>query len=196
MKKIYFPSLNGIRFIAAFMVIVAHVSPYATERGFTASFFTIDYGALGVTVFFVLSGFLITYLLFHEKQETQTIHVKQFIIRRILRIWPAYFLAVGVGFFLFAPFHEGTRIFLEQHFWLKFSFFVLFLANGVRSVIFDAGVMSHLWSVCVEEQFYLAWPFLMKQFSHRFLTMAGSIIGGILLLRIVFAYWNIYHLAE
>ena len=92
MKKIYFPNLNGLRFIAAFMVIVHHVeqfkSLFGLENVFHESPFISIVGKLGVVLFFVLSGFLITYLLLVEEEVTGTISIKSFYIRRFLRIWP------------------------------------------------------------------------------------------------------------
>lgn len=182
-----------MRFIAALIVIISHMSPLATELGFSINYFGGDLGGLGVTLFFVLSGFLITYLLFTEKRESKDIHVKKFIIRRILRIWPAYFLAVAIGFFIFPPLDQATGHFMQEHFWLKLGLFIAFLANFVRAIIYDAGVVNHLWSVCVEEQFYLTWPFIIKKFSDRFLKIAFIIIIGNILLRVMPFVWNIFH---
>ena len=97
-KKIFFPNLNGVRAIAAFMVIVYHVEdikelfglpnfPHHDPMGN-------DLGGLGVTLFFVLSGFLITYLLLNEKSACGTVSLRDFYIRRVLRIWPLYYLIV------------------------------------------------------------------------------------------------------
>ena len=169
------------------------MSPLKKELGYSTKYFGGDLGGLGVTLFFVLSGFLITYLLFTEKRESKDIHVKKFIIRRILRIWPAYFLAVVIGFFIFPGLDKATGDFMQDHFWLKLGLFIAFLANFVRAIIFDAGVVNHLWSVCVEEQFYLTWPFILKKFSDRFLKIAFIIIAGNILLRVIPSVWNIYH---
>ncbi|MBL0102606.1 MAG: acyltransferase [Bacteroidetes bacterium] len=101
-NKIHFPGLNGLRFIAAFLVLVHHNERIKLRLGlenFWESQFIIVVGKLGVILFFVLSGFLITYLLLKEEKKTGSIHVKQFYIRRILRIWPLYFLIMG----LFCP---------------------------------------------------------------------------------------------
>ena len=93
-KSLYLPNLNAIRAIAAFVVIISHV-----ER--KMSFFNLEIiqeltkiGPIGVTLFFALSGFLITYLLLIEKERFIQINVKDFYIRRFLRIWPIYYLVL------------------------------------------------------------------------------------------------------
>ena len=95
--RLYFPNLNGLRFIAALLVIVHHIEQlkyiYGLPNNFSSSFVQII-GELGVILFFVLSGFLITYLLLEEEKRTTTIAVKNFYLRRVLRIWPAW-ITVG-----------------------------------------------------------------------------------------------------
>ncbi|GHT66178.1 hypothetical protein AGMMS50239_27220 [Bacteroidia bacterium] len=87
--KIYFPNLNGLRFIAALMVIVCHLEQFLFIFGYANHWSSVSIlGTLGVQLFFVLSGFLITYLLLSEENKTKTISIKDFYIRRILRIWP------------------------------------------------------------------------------------------------------------
>ena len=96
-ERVYFPNLNGLRFIAALMVIVHHIEQYKSIYGLPNNFSSTTiqiFGELGVVLFFVLSGFLITYLLLEEESQTNTIAVRDFYVRRILRIWPLYFLIV------------------------------------------------------------------------------------------------------
>ena len=91
-QKIYFPNLNGLRFIAAFLVIIHHVEQIKSiskiENFWGAIPFIGIIGKLGVILFFVLSGFLITYLLLAEENTFKKISIKKFYMRRILRIWP------------------------------------------------------------------------------------------------------------
>ena len=103
MSKIYFPGLNGIRFIAATMVIIAHIEGFKNKMGYwniNDNNVINQLGNQGVKIFFVLSGFLITYLLLKEKARFKSIDVRKFYIRRILRIWPLYFLVLLGGFFI------------------------------------------------------------------------------------------------
>ena len=101
--KLYFPNLNGLRFIAAFFVIINHTEQlkafYDLGDG-VISDFAKNIGKLGVMLFFVLSGFLITYLLITEERLFGLIHTKKFYIRRFLRILPLYTLLIILVFFI------------------------------------------------------------------------------------------------
>lgn len=164
-KSFYIPNLNGLRFLAAFAVIIHHIElsrkwlelDNLIDNGYT---FFEKGGHLGVVLFFVLSGYLITLLLLKEKNKTGTVNYKWFMIRRILRIWPVYFvLVITVIFFI-----HGLEYFQS---WEKIVCF-LFIAPNVSAAFFG-GVkyISHLWSIGVEEQFYLIWPFCAKYFKEK-----------------------------
>src|SRR5437867_1336539 len=98
--KVYFPGLHGLRFFAAMMVVFSHVElmmDYHSYPNLYANNLAVyESGRMGVTLFFVLSGFLISYLLLTEKKVSGTVAVKKFYTRRILRIWPLYYLLVIV----------------------------------------------------------------------------------------------------
>src|SRR5215210_6286731 len=106
-NKIFFENLDGLRFFCFLSVFLFHsfhtenpdISSSPVYRLFKHSLF--GNGNLGVNFFFVLSGFLITYLLIEEKKLTGKIHIGNFWIRRILRIWPLYFACVLIGFVFF-----------------------------------------------------------------------------------------------
>ena len=137
-------------------------------------------GKLGVVLFFVLSGFLISYLLFKEKEVTKTISIKKFYMRRILRIWPLYFLIVLSAFFIF-PFSGWFTIegFSKDVVWNNLGFklilYVIFLPNLVVNLFGIVPYASQTWSIGAEEQFYLAWPVLNKYFKNRWALMFGVI---------------------
>jgi peptidoglycan/LPS O-acetylase OafA/YrhL len=180
-KKIYFPGLNGIRFIAVFLVILDHLElfkSYFKLRTLWPGSFSSHLGQLGVTVFFVLSGYLITYLLLEEKKESG-ISIKNFYIRRILRIWPLYFILMILGFFILphidfltVPVYQDVSI----DFWKKFILFFFFLAN-VAFVYFPTVTFANvLWSVAVEEQFYLIWPNLVKKCRNIFFMLCACLL--------------------
>ncbi len=174
-KNIYLPNLNGLRFVAAMFVFVSHVE--AVKNNFNifnntlAPFFD-TIGKLGVVLFFVLSGLLITYLLLNEESQEQTISVKKFYIRRILRIWPLYFLIVAFALFV-APrmdfFHlNNCESGLSSNTTLPISLlFLFFLPNGVISYFGVVPYAVQTWSIGVEEQFYLTWPWLVKKVKNR-----------------------------
>src|SRR5215212_2881474 len=101
---VHFPGLNGLRFFAAMAVAVSHVELMKQYHDLPNAYdhpAVYELGRLSVTLFFVLSGYLITYLLLAERKATNTIAVRNFYIRRILRIWPLYYLIVLLAFFLF-----------------------------------------------------------------------------------------------
>ena len=166
-KKIHFPGLNGVRFIAALLVIIDHTELFKSYLGLPtlwANSYSAYLGAFGVSIFFVLSGFLITYLLLEEQKEGP-IQVKHFYFRRILRIWPLYYLLVLLGFFVipYISFLEIPQYSSEVS--DSMDRFLLFfgLAANVAYVYFPTVAFANiLWSVAVEEQFYLFWPHVVK----------------------------------
>jgi len=181
-KQIYFPGLNGVRFCAAFLVILDHLELFKGYFGFRklwSESFSSHLGNLGVTIFFVLSGYLITYLLLTEKKQS-AISIKNFYIRRALRIWPLYFFIVIISFFIVpnidilnVPVYSQA---IGNSFAAKLTLFLFFLANvafvGFPTVAFG----NILWSVAVEEQFYLIWPFIIKIFRNTFITLVILLI--------------------
>lgn len=175
MKTRYFPNLNALRFYAAVSVVVAHLLWSFQElrpaqlQGSVLELVFLD-GPAAVTLFFVLSGFLITYLLLNEKFETKTIRVKAFWMRRILRIWPLYYLIAVIGVSVF-PLLFGRDYRIND-----------FGAAEVGLLIANLNVpylamLSHLWSISLEEQFYLVWPVLLKQRKLTPVTVMLAIIG-------------------
>lgn len=186
-KSVYFPNLNAIRFIAAFMVIIHHIEQIKDVFRIYPNKWNdpiISYvGTLGVRLFFVLSGFLITYLLFIEKEVSGRISIKKFYIRRALRIWPLYYLIVVLALFIipvFFPFIQGPHGVTQTHriFWalVDGSLFVFFLPNYALAWMGPVPFASHLWSIGTEEQFYFVWPVLMKYFKNKFVLLISVII--------------------
>ena len=179
-KQVYLKGLNGMRAIAAFGVMLSHinitldrhnihnVSLFGFEKGLPRGW---SLGEQGVTIFFVLSGFIITYLLLLEKDKKGTINQRHFYIRRILRIWPLYylylFLAIIVFYFTTHATPDITIL----------SFYFLLLANIpfiLEKAFFYCG---QLWSIAVEEQFYLFWPFLFRKKINLEKTLIQLIIA-------------------
>ena len=169
-QQVYFPNLNGVRFIAAFSVLVHHTEQIKYLMGLEniyGNYFIKNLGKLGVGLFFVLSGFLITYLLLSEKKRRGDISTKDFYLRRILRIWPLYFIIVILGFFVFPVipiFNEPLRnqYYFDADFFKRLPFFLLFLPN-LGFVFFRSPYLcAQTWSVGVEEQFYAIWPWIIK----------------------------------
>ena len=173
-KKVHFANLNTIRFIAAFAVIIAHTEQIKMAKGL-ANIYQIPsieiIGSLSVDLFFVLSGFLITSLLFIEQNTVSGISIKNFIIRRLLRIWPLYFIVMALGFGimpLFTNLNIGAPfINVYDHFASNFILYILFLPH-IQSIIFGPILYAaQAWSIGIEEQFYIIWPFIVKKKSKR-----------------------------
>lgn len=188
-RSVYFPGLNGIRFLAAYMVLVDHMEQLKEVFGLRSLWshrHSVRLGSHGVTIFFVLSGFLITYLLLHEKGMTERVSLKDFYMRRVLRIWPLYFLLTFLAFFCIPHFSAlaipGQSEALGQRFWLKFAMFVCFLPNLAFAVFPGVPYANVLWSVGVEEQFYLVWP-LIVGYVRRLVPVLIGIVLAFLLVR-------------
>jgi peptidoglycan/LPS O-acetylase OafA/YrhL len=169
-KHIYFNGLNGLRFLAALAVIISHVELIKGNFGIKSHwnnplFFNL--GGLGVYFFFVLSGFLITYLLLTEKEEIGTISIKQFYIRRILRIWPLYYCVLILGFFILPQFVSFKIGYLqnsfEQHFYPNLMLYLFILPNLAFSLYPAVPNIGQAWSIGVEEQFYIFWPIIIAK---------------------------------
>lgn len=166
-KKIHFPGLNGVRFVAALLVIVDHTELFKSYLGLPtlwSNSYSAYLGAFGVSIFFVLSGFLITYLLLEEKKEAP-IQIKHFYLRRILRIWPLYYLLFFLGFLVipYLSFLQVSQYSSEMSDSLDRFLLFFGLAANVAFVYFPTVAFANiLWSVAVEEQFYLFWPHVVR----------------------------------
>lgn len=173
--KIYFKGLNGLRAVAALAVIISHINMTLGQFGLPV-LPTLDLAGFGVTIFFSLSGFLISYLLLAEKFVSGKVDIPKFYIRRILRIWPLYYfyliLTVIVSYFaIHTPVHSN---------FLYYLFFVPnipFVFGGILPYL------AHYWSLGVEEQFYSFWPWVIKYSKHILLFLI-AFIGVFLLLKI------------
>jgi peptidoglycan/LPS O-acetylase OafA/YrhL len=197
-QSVYFPNLNSLRFIAVLIVIISHIEQFKNELNVsTASALSFVPGRLGVYLFFVLSGFLITYLLMAEYNKNKTIDVKKFYIRRILRIWPLYFLIILLALFIFPDvgilsLPNYPKEMIQHHVFIKLIFYVLFLPNLAVILFGDIPFAAITWSIGVEEQFYLAWPLLIKYVRNKFLLLCAIIILYPLI-GLLLGYYSNYH---
>lgn len=187
-KRIYFENLDGLRFLCFLSVFFFH------------SFYTdFDYiknaegyrivkndvfgnGNIGVNFFFVLSGFLITFLLIEEKKLNGQINLKHFWIRRILRIWPLYYACVFFGFFIFPILKQFFGQIPNET--ASIGYYLLFLNNFdfINKGLPDASVLGVLWSVAIEEQFYLIWPVILYLLPIKKYWIAFTAVIGISLI--------------
>jgi len=186
-KAIYFKGLNAFRFIAASLVVFVHLED-ATKNLHAGDFHLLPAGAggLAVTFFFVLSGFLITYLLMEEKNVFHEINVSKFYWRRILRIWPLYYLITFIAFVILNNSSIFPTIAYPEVYDKAPSNILLYLAL-LPNVAWVSGLQiiyaNQLWSVGVEEQFYLCWPLVTKYLQGKNLLyfMIALVIGYVLL---------------
>lgn len=174
-NTVYLSGLNGLRAIAAISVVIGHVTSF-TSFDFNLS--TANVGFDGVTLFFVISGFLITYLLLLEKQKTNNVEIKKFYVRRILRIWPIYYLVIAVCLVV-ALFHDG----ISDIFTTTILYYIFFAANIPMVLNTGISIIVHYWSIGVEEQFYLIWPWIVKLVRNRIIPVTVIIICVLFLVK-------------
>jgi len=179
--KIYFPNLNGLRFIAAFLVIVHHIEQFKLIFNLDNYWGVLPFvgmvGKLGVFLFFVLSGFLITYLLLAEEHAFKKISIGKFYMRRIIRIWPLYFLIIMLAFFVLPnidlftlPGYGKDEVYSDLL--LKLFLYAIFFPNLVMTLTGFVPYASHIWTIGTEEQFYFVWPLALKYFvKYRLVLM-------------------------
>ena len=165
-NSIHLPGLNGLRAIAALSVMWGHT--FQKDFGnWGVEGYSLPVVADGVTLFFVISGFLITYLLLNEQAKASTVDIPKFYLRRILRIWPLYYAYMIVALTVAGCWNDS------------YVWFYGFFAANIPFVL-TAGIWSivHYWSLGVEEQFYLFWPWLVKLSKgriNRLLVMATTL---------------------
>ena len=184
--RIYFRHLDVVRFVAAFMVVMLHsyecwkswfgnvgfltggtYKEFTPVGGYVNQF--LENMGIGVDIFFLVSGFLITYILLQEKKKNNRIAIGKFMIRRSLRIWPLYFLLIALSPFLVAWVGSSP----EPNYTANLLFVGNFEIIQSQTWVYP---MSHFWSICVEEHFYLVWPFVIAFIPKRWLMTSFVVI--------------------
>ncbi|MBL8076580.1 MAG: acyltransferase [Anaerolineales bacterium] len=190
-KKLYYPELDGLRFFAFLLVFINHAPYLAPGPIFKALH---DYGWIGVDLFLCLSAFLITRLLMEEYTNTGTINIRFFYFRRMLKIWPLYFLFI---IFLIA-YYSSTQDWSSTT-QLRIIGLALFSDNILSATLGYNHLFSavHLWTISYEEQFYVLIPWAIRKLvtvknkSRSFFILFVFIILSSI--RILFIYQNIPH---
>ena len=198
-RVFYHPELDVLRFFAFLAVFFHHAlprdaalylrngfSPAATELVLAAK----SAGAYGVDLFFALSAYLITELLLREHAKRGTFSVSAFYVRRALRIWPLYFTFLALTIFVV------PTIFSDERFGpIYIVSFALFFGNWVSAAYgLPFSVASPLWSISVEEQFYIAWPLLLLLFGvNRIKQLAVVLLAIALGTRVFLAAYGAEH---
>lgn len=176
MNPKHFAGLDGLRFISITFVVLHHLFHFKANFGFTGYDYPVLWliGFYGIQFFFMGSGFLITYLLFFEHHTYGKISLKNFFLRRIMRIWPAYYLLIL--FFLLAlhqPFFRipgTTETYLSTDYATSNKFFLFFLPHVQPFLYPTAPYVHHAYTIGVEEQFYVVWGLLFYFFRRHILT--------------------------
>ncbi len=180
-SKVYYKNLDALRAIAALIVVFYHIcirfiSPVNNPHLFKILSLNNNGGWIGVYLFFALSGFLITKLLFLEYEQHNKISLYNFYLRRILRIWPLYFLSLFIGFKLYPVLVEFVynKTYVET---ANFWYYLFFVANfdHILNAIPTIPILGVQWSVCIEEQFYLFWPLVIVLFRKKYFLAVFSI---------------------
>jgi peptidoglycan/LPS O-acetylase OafA/YrhL len=179
--KIHFRGLDSLRFLAALFVVIGHIPMNQGSAGLPnpswgAFFFR---GAPAVSFFYTLSGFLITFLLLEEHRRTGTVGVKSFYLRRVCRIWPLYFAVVFFGLFFYNALlpRLGVHYPVAYTIPLALSLYTFFLPNLMNSLFTVGGILNPLWSIGVEEQFYLAWAPAVKRWIGILPRLSAAILA-------------------
>ena len=175
----YIKGLDILRFIAATGVVIHHISyGLAQNHKVTTPFLSyhLDSGAFFLNLFFVISGFLISAILFKEL-DTGKFNIKNFFVRRILRIWPLYFFVI-IAYNIILPLVMNTGKIADI---LYNVFFASLFITNFQAIFYTIHKSTYLilWSVGIEEQIYLIFPFIMLFFKSKRIMMAGllTLIG-------------------
>ena len=165
----YVPALDGLRGVSIALVLASHLFIYGAHPGGVMAVATAA-GSTGVTVFFVISGYLITTLLLAEERETGRISLGDFYARRALRIFPAYYACLAVlAALTWARWLPATP---AHDFWASALYVRNFVGRGHET--------AHFWSLAVEEHFYLLWPsLLLLAAPRRRLPVTLALIGAV-----------------
>lgn len=180
----YIPELDSFRALAVIMVIVGHWLPFSTS-------YTHLLGLTGVVMFFTLSGYLITRILLSQREQSENgllskkTVFKNFYVRRMLRIFPIYYLYI---FFLFLiPDITGTTI-KTDFFW-----YFTYLGNFYNHLTGNSNfILGHTWSLAVEEQFYLVWPFVILFVNKHVLPY---IMACMVIFTLIFRFTMLHYLS-
>lgn len=173
MKNNKIKGFDGIRGIAVLFVLLSHFSfhKFIHENvGLSYIYLNLFDGGTGVNIFFVLSGFLITLLLLREYEKNDRISLKNFYIRRALRIYPIYVLFLFIATLLYFM----TENFIS----IKALIYSTFYIYNFLPLVSHSNILSHTWSLSVEEQFYLIWPlfFTLMIKKHHIMLLIGVLL--------------------
>lgn len=187
----HFNRFNAFRFIAASLVLLHHAESLREQFGLfnLKAYALFRNGSNAVTFFFVLSGFLITYLLLKELKASGIIGIKRFYLKRVFRIWPLYYLLVIIGAVIQPILINSLGLTYQMPYtfgetWYYFVFFF----PGLVTFYFGSHLLEPLWSIGVEEIFYLIWAPLFRFFKRQLLW----VFIGVIMLKVLLLLWVDY----
>lgn len=161
---------HALRAFSVLLVVISHVGIIESATNpYLLKFFSVFNATYGVKTFFVLSGFLITTILIREADETGLIHVPKFMAKRAFRILPLYFLIIAVA---------AAMILMgrAEPSWTAMAFGTAYVYNFIPKAE-NVNYLSHLWSLAVEEQYYLVWPILFAAFARKRLPLIAICVA-------------------
>lgn len=169
-SRYHIRGLDGLRFIGSLIILIHHIEKVKFLFGVPCVNGLLSETGVGhttMTLFFVLSGFLITYVLLTEKLKTDTIVIKNFYIRRISRIWPIYYILLLLGITVFTYCKLGqlptTLSSIKDDYYLVVLLYIFNMSNFQLFFTSSIKPLVHFWSMGVEEQFYVFWPWVVKK---------------------------------
>jgi peptidoglycan/LPS O-acetylase OafA/YrhL len=187
-----------LRFIAAYLIVLLHCFfGWRAKFGHPSFISGLSSGwfdklelimhncSFGVDIFFIISGFLITYLLLSERKKNGRVDIAKFYIRRALRIWPLYFFMILLAPVLSYLYMEDAPTYLYQFF---FAGNFDLITNGTKSI-----ATNHLWSICIEEHFYLFCPLLIGLLPHKRIPQT---LLAIIFICMVFRSFFLYYTSD
>lgn len=194
MSRKHFHTFDALRFFSFLLVFLLHLP----KTGYDFIDFFLKSGGIGVTFFFVLSGFLITYILMYEKDTKGKIALKNFFLRRILRIWPLFYLMIAFAYlspYILDALHlNSSDEGYQPHFWTS-----VFFGENYRMMwtdtFPDGAPLRVMWTICIEEHFYILWGLIFYFISQERIPI--FIIGSIIvanIMRLIYTHFGISHL--
>ena len=194
MIRKHFHTFDALRFFAFLLVFFLHLP----KTGNIYIDFFLKSGGIGVMFFFVLSGFLITYILLFEKENRNTISLKNFFSRRILRIWPLFYLMIALAY-LSPNILNALDLTYEYEGYKPHLLTSIFFGENYKMMMTntfpDGAPLSVMWSLCIEEHFYILWGVLLYFISIKkipFLIITSILIANIA--RLTYTHFGIEHL--
>jgi len=176
-------------------VMVFHTDQFSYYFGMEGyGFWKTKMQSYAVILFFVLSGFLITFLLIKENEKNGKINTRNFYIRRILRTWPLYYLVLIIGAFLLALFPGQIDPGIKHNLFITVLTYGLLVPNIASFLGYAPGIINILWSVGAEEQFYAFWAFLVSN-TKKLLDRIVCFLFAYLALKYLLTWFDFPHKA-